>query len=194
MKKKNVATGKQSLSQRFNSVKKLFFPQWDRAGCWKVSSRNNLSHGFCDRERKLICINYELSDDDSNDALMIHEICHAIASPGHGSTWKKRMERAAAKAVSINRPLLAETIRNDVSGYSETSMGRNEVYQVIESWIMATPTLTLNQVKQAITFQYGIPASGIAKEFKKLESVYKRTIKDVNDRNAKIARIRGNTR
>lgn len=75
--------GPTALRRHFEEIKRLFFPRWDRKNRWRVSSRSRRRvHGHCDPERRLIEIAVQYANADEDDALLIHEMCHAAAHIG----------------------------------------------------------------------------------------------------------------
>src|ERR1700730_1313962 len=99
-----------SVRQAWAVVKRDYFPRWDPTGEWRLSFRlpsqarwAALLHGLCDMERRLIFIGAFPADEDARDALLIHEICHAVATGFHGKPWQRRMEKAAARARALGR-------------------------------------------------------------------------------------------
>ena len=80
------------LEKEFHSIKKQFFPRWDRAGQWKVSDKppKDRRHclglaGYCDMDNKTI----HAVNGASDSLTLVHEICHAVASLSHEKKWSR---------------------------------------------------------------------------------------------------------
>lgn len=88
------------LKNLFSEIRTTYFPRWDKE--WQLSIKSNLpSQGKCDNEHKRIIFQSANYSRRFLEELIIHEICHAIAYPGHGNEWQQRMMQAARKARSI---------------------------------------------------------------------------------------------
>jgi hypothetical protein len=118
-----------SIRQDFMRIKQQFFPQWDRQNQWRVrtTSKRNVQ-AYCDTRRRLIEIVLQVVDSDKLDRLLIHEICHAVGSAGHGKQWQARMERAAQKAEALGRHHLAQLLRDEIVTFKETHGSSEIVY------------------------------------------------------------------
>jgi hypothetical protein len=113
------------MKERFNEIKRQFFPSWDREGLWKYrswSARGSRARGYCgycDHETNTIEV-LPAKDPDEYDLALIHEMAHAVTrDAGHGAKWRKRMEKAAEQADTIRRRPLAKKLRQEVSDYEK---------------------------------------------------------------------------
>ena len=123
------------LEKQFLRIKKQFFPRWDRAGEWKVSGKppkhlrhSTDLHGYCDTDSKTIHVAFH-----DSDCLLVHEICHAVASLGHEKKWSQRMIKAAELAEQAGEQQLAQNIRKEIKSYADAPIPRvlqieNEVH------------------------------------------------------------------
>lgn len=162
-----------NVRHEFRAIKSLFFPRWDRANRWRISTRSRRGvHGYCDRIRKVIEVAVAPSDPDERDLLLIHEICHAVTSGSHGKAWQARMGRAAERAGSFGRDRLAHRLREEVAAYREAGDWRTEMYLMVEGWLETQPDLTLAQVKRAIAAECGLLYSEVATKLKRLKKVF----------------------
>lgn len=110
---------KQRLQERFEYVRKRFFPEWDPQGLWKVTfDPDRKTMGICLKKRKEIIISVE-SDDDELDRLLIHEICHTYYSD-HGLKWQYQMTAVAEAARKLGRKELADDIMCELLRYQIT--------------------------------------------------------------------------
>jgi hypothetical protein len=132
--RKNVNSISDSPQEAFSFIRKRFFPRWDRLGKWKLCIRRHLKpgRGKCLPERQTIVI----SSASSNQlvVLIIHEICHAVASQSHGQRWKRRMLKGADTAVALGLSELAEQLRVEVVAYNnpDAPSVSAEIYAKIE--------------------------------------------------------------
>ena len=119
----------QKLLELFAYARENFFPKWDLDCQWEIVAgqrkRSKGETGYCSSKEKRIYIaphQVRNMPDDGLLALVIHEICHDVATPHHTERWVKRMEVAAKTAESLSQPELACKIR--ASAYCEIPMGK----------------------------------------------------------------------
>lgn len=119
----------------WHDIRRDYFPKWDRQGEWRMRlSSVGAEHGRCYPEKKLITIARVLDGKDERDALMIHEICHAVTSGSHGEPWLRRMEKAVSHAQTLGRDQLAELLQKQVAEYREAGPSSvNEVYSELST-------------------------------------------------------------
>lgn len=161
------------IRQDFERIKRLFFPRWDRAGLWRVTTNSSYGvHGRCDQERKRIEIVFLSDNPDEHDRLIIHEICHAVTNGGHETRWQDRMEAAAKQADKLKRTTLAILLRSEVIVYRNTPRSIDIVYGEIEDAMLESPNLTLAQIKKWIGQNHGILSKDVCKIFKRTKAVY----------------------
>jgi hypothetical protein len=108
------------LSQRFQMIKREFFPGWDKKNQWRIRQDKKFKrpgHAECRAELKTIRVNLHNLDnlhrnisEDDVDALIIHEICHAVVNSYHGRKFCNRLKEARQHAESIGRRDLAELL------------------------------------------------------------------------------------
>lgn len=169
-----------NLRQSFRSIVGVYFPRWRDAKNWRVSRRNPRGvQGYCDLEKKLISV----CTDDPLGELMIHEICHAIASPGHGGKWQRRMLKAAEVAeVRDNRPL-AEALRQTVEAYRtpDTTSTPNDLYGYARGWTLAGPDLSYSAIRRAIASEGGMLVSEVERKLPRLRRIYDKARKEALD-------------
>ncbi len=175
-----------TLHQHFQQIKQQFFPRWDRRNEWRISTRSRRKvHGHCDPERQIIEIVAKHYDPDERDRLLIHEICHAVASGGHGKAWQSRMEIAAKRADELGRHRLAELLREEIVDYRERSDDcRQMAYQEIQDAVNGNPEITLAQMKRWIADQYGLLVSEVSTQLKRLKAVFEEAKRDAQEARA----------
>lgn len=173
------------MKKHFLEIKQLFFPRWDRANLWRVSTRSKRKVlGYCDRERRVIEIVAQHADRDERDWLLIHEICHAVADGGHGKVWQKRMDNAAQRAHELGRHRLAELLRQEIVCYRTATEGVEQAYQTIQEWMTCEPDLTLSQVQRSLADQYGLLVSEVEKTFRRFEKVFRKAKQEAQEARA----------
>lgn len=92
----------------YKEICRIYFPRWKP---WPYTyNKKWMNSGFCNARRKHIFFGAP------NPLLIIHEICHAISTYGHGARWQERMLKAAETALRYD-PRLSEKIRIQVMMY-----------------------------------------------------------------------------
>lgn len=159
----------------FDYVRDVFFPKWDRRRKWKlcVNRRLKWGTGQCHREHQTI----EIGPTKPNVLLLliIHEICHAAASPSHGQRWKGRLLLAAQTAAIVGMDKLAEQLRNEVTIYDKRAPSRNQaVYADLESIaISSAAPPKFEQVLNYLLCEYKITEVEFRKHCPRAEKFYR---------------------
>src|SRR5262249_46996395 len=140
---------KMAARQDFKRVARDYFPRWHAWPRWRITTHpRRSSQGFCDDVRKVIEIRVARDDADEFDAVMIHEICHAVTSGDHGKAWQHRMLQAADRAEKLGRPRLAKLLRDQIEkirtiGFRITA---SDTYQQIHDAVFDQPNAKFRQV------------------------------------------------
>ena len=139
--KSDLLISRSDLAREFTTVRKVYFPKWDRMRRWRchflrATMVTSDCHGHCDDEKKIIYVSKNAED---LIALLIHEICHALtSSANHGRTWQERMLKAAKVADRIGHSRLAEFLRQEVVNYQRAEVkSRKAIYCEIQEWVSA---------------------------------------------------------
>ena len=113
----------------FIRAREQFFPEWDLEREWQIVAgrrkRSKGETGYCSSKEKRIYIDPHGVKDMPEDgllALIIHEICHDVATAHHTERWVKKMEAAARTAETPSQTELACKIR--ASAYAEIPVGK----------------------------------------------------------------------
>lgn len=160
----------------FDYVRDAFFPKWDRQRKWKLSVNRRLKgeHGKCYTERQTI----EIGPTGTNELLLliIHEICHAAASPCHGQRWKSRVLVAAKTAATIGLDKLAKQLQDEVIAYDNNDMPSltQQVHDRLEgiALVGAAPPV-FEQVRDYLLREYTLTEGEFRKRFPRAEKVYR---------------------
>ena len=127
-------------------VRLTFYPRWDRKREWKIEVvRGNhralyfCVHGKCLCDKKRIFLNESIvnehgAESEEAEALIIHEIAHAVTNGGHGAVWQRRIEKVITAAEAMGRQSLADHFKGELESYRgapKVSL-RAEVYSMIE--------------------------------------------------------------
>jgi hypothetical protein len=92
----------------YKKICRIYFPRWKP---WPYTCNKKwMNSGFCNARRKHIFLGAP------NPLLIIHEICHAVSTYGHGARWQERILKAAETALRYD-PQLSEKIRIQVMMY-----------------------------------------------------------------------------
>lgn len=117
------------LKALFARAREHFFPRWDSGHEWQIVAgrrkRFSGETGYCSSREKQLYIDphqVQRMPDEGLLALIIHEICHDVASAHHTERWVKRMETAAKAAEQRFETELASQIR--ASAYCEIPLDK----------------------------------------------------------------------
>jgi hypothetical protein len=92
----------------YKDICRKYFPLWKP---WPYTyNKKWMNSGYCNANRKHIFLGAP------NPLLIIHEICHAVSTFGHGTRWQNRMLQAADMASRYD-PRLSERIKIQVRMY-----------------------------------------------------------------------------
>ncbi len=160
----------------FDYVRDAFFPKWDRQRKWKLCVNRRLKggHGKCHTERQTI----EIGPPGTNELLLliIHEICHAAASPCHGQRWKRRVLVAAKTAATIGLDKLAKQLQEEVIAYDNKGMPSltQQVHDRLEgiALVGAAPPV-FEQARDYLLREYNLTEGEFRKRFPRAEKVYR---------------------
>jgi hypothetical protein len=101
----------------YKNICQKYFPRWKP---WPYTYNQKwMNSGFCNSTRRHIFFGAP------NPLLIIHEICHAVSTFGHGTQWQNRMLQAA-KTASRYDPRLSEKIKIQVGMYRNTQGNQGE--------------------------------------------------------------------
>jgi hypothetical protein len=163
--------------QRFEYIRTTFFPRWDRAHEWTVGDNhpNCGGFGYCDTEGKQIIVKPD--SPHGRDVTLIHEITHAVTSIYHGKKWQSRLFHAALKAEEIGRNDLADEIRKDYKGYSDSNRSFKPtaaiVYNQVEDAVLsAQGKLSFEEVIESVSNGNGMTSKMLLTKYKKLRVAY----------------------
>lgn len=170
------------LQLHFRAVLTTFYPRWRTSSQWCCTSHTrSTAHGKCDEERKVIEIGIVSDDDDALDLLLIHEVSHAVASPGHGKTWQRRIAQAASVARRVRRLRLAELLDEEIVHYQEQAEPLTVAYAEVRDAMLHNPDLTFAQVKRWVGQMYGVRYGEIERVFRGLWTVYEKARKEAKE-------------
>jgi hypothetical protein len=141
--------------------------------------------GYCDRQTRTIEIVVDHSDPDAADLLLIHEVCHAIATGSHGVVWQRRMERSARDAEVLGRTRLAELLRAEVAAYRNAGSATEDAYADIREAVRANPHLTLKQLKAWLGSEYCLLPCEVDGVFRRTGAVFREAKRDSLRRQAR---------
>lgn len=184
-----------STSEVSNDIKRIkndFFRCWDRQHVWRFSTRSRRRvHGYCDPVARTIEIVALPSDPDERDMLLIHEICHAVATGNHGVVWQRRMEKAAATADDLGRTRLALLLRKEIAAYQGAGSVVTDAYASIRAAVAATPNLTFGQLKRWLASEYGLLVSEVCTTFKRTVKVFQDAQREARQRQRRLLQGQG---
>lgn len=164
----------QIIRRCWQDIRREVFPKWDQQGEWWMRlSSVGAEHGRCYPDKKLITIAWVLDGKDERDALMIHEICHAVTSGSHGEPWLRRMEKAAAHAQALDRRQLAELLETQITEYREAGPSSvNEVYSELSDAVFDAPHVSYSDFRKHFAYQYAMSIAEFDEYFPRAIKVY----------------------
>lgn len=111
----------ETIGKAFKRICSDYFPSWKDAKNWRVSQKRRgketREDGYCDKATKTVFA-FGWTANANGDKLIIHELCHAVASVHHGKRWQDRMEQAAARAEALGVPQVAAHLREEIENYN----------------------------------------------------------------------------
>ncbi|HVO82819.1 MAG TPA: hypothetical protein VMU60_00190 [Syntrophobacteria bacterium] len=165
------------LHEAFAYVRSTFFPLWDRGAEWSVSEVVDLPvNGKSDETKKTITVHVVADSDDELYCLLIHEICHAVASAGHGKKWLDRLVKAGDRARLMGRQALADLIYDEVERYAKAERHLKViaelVYNTIEDLVFYNPSATYDAVIDTVALQFGFYREELLDKYTRCREVY----------------------
>ena len=165
------------LHDAFAYVRSTFFSLWDRGAEWSVCEVGDLPvNGKSDERKKTITVHVVADNDDELQRLLIHEICHAVASTGHGKKWLDRLIRAGDRARIIGREALADLIYNEVERYAKSERRLKVIaeliYNTIEDLVFYNPSATYEAVIDTVALQFGFYRDELLDKYTRCQEVY----------------------
>jgi len=158
---------------------RLFFPRWHKHRQWRFTTNSRrTTDGYCDSEHRVITIPKSgVRDAVDRDAVVIHEICHAVTSGGHGKRWINRMKKAAMRAESLAKHSLSSRLLKEIEGQLfpnviPSRVQELDVYGSVRDYVFENPDATLPEIKRVIAGRYGLLPSEVHKSFTRLRKVF----------------------
>jgi hypothetical protein len=151
-----------TLAEEFRQMCQTYFPRWHAATAWCLEERPCASwieaHGqgqvtparsFCDPTTRRITIDVSRENVLQRQATMMHAICHAITTVGHGARFRAQMDRAATRAQALGATALAEALHRQVQAYR--SFGRLQACEAHTSARPLAPHAQLTDQRRLLT-------------------------------------------
>ena len=165
------------LHDAFAYVRSTFFPLWDKSAEWTVSEVVDLPvDGKSNERKKTIAVHVVADDDDHLHFLLIHEICHAVASTGHGKKWLDRLIKAGDRARLMGREALADLIYGEVERYARSERRPKVIaeliYNTVEDLVFYNPSATYEAVIDTVALQFGFYRDELLDKCTRCQEVY----------------------
>ena len=165
------------LHDAFAYVRSTFFPLWDKDAEWTAREVVDLPvDGKSDQRKKTIAVHVVADDDDHLHCLLIHEICHAVASTGHGKKWLDRLMKAGDRARLIGRETLAHLVYDEVGRYARSGRRLKVIaeliYNTIEDLVFYNPSATYEAVIDTVALQFGFYRNELLDKYTRCQEVY----------------------
>jgi hypothetical protein len=163
----------------FKTVRRLYFPRWDKAGRWRFRSfpKNDTRDGLCDPGTRTI---YVRPNVPQRIGTIIHEICHAIAvHANHGNPWQKRMLRAAAHATRLGQNEIAEFLQSEVKRFGSEMLTARAVFGEIKDVVEFSPGKpTFHQVIHVVSENLNIRQNTLLRLYRRCRAVYEQAARE----------------
>jgi len=154
--------GDEELQERFNFVKREFFPRRKDRNNWTIKIDKSLPClGRCSKACKTIAFLQLPSNENGVLASIIHEICHTSKGCGgsHGKTWQKKMLNKSKHAKKKGMEALATRLLEEVEQYKESiQMGigtMGDIYNRIQDIVMDAPEISFDDCLEGVALEYG---------------------------------------
>ena len=133
-----------TLAEEFRQMCQTYFPRWREATVWCLEEDAHASwitvqnaryatpdQGSCGPPTRQITMHVSPDNVLQRQAAILHAICHAITTMGHGALFRVQMHHAATRALVLGAPALAEEVRRQAKAYR--SCGRLQATAVATS-------------------------------------------------------------
>jgi hypothetical protein len=171
------------MKELFQQIKRTFFPRWDRQGEWVFEEHEDLNgaHGYCRPKEKSIQITVGEKLGVQLEMLLIHEICHAVASCSHGNPWLTRMEKAAVKADEVGKAELATAIWEEIERCKTHGVNYTApvFYDLIREWVLENPEVTEDEMLTAVGREIGLSYDEVTKGYPRAQRVFRSAQREV---------------
>ncbi len=163
---------RKAIVQEYERIRRTYFP---RLRGWRLRVQY-LDHagGKADQVHRRIIINPSFYPHPQGRlVLLVHELCHAAASSGHGVKWMRRLLKTAGRARALGEIALAEGIEKEVKAYdSAPKVTPQSVYQSIKDAVMDCPTASFKAVLDFVRRDNGCSRKGFMKLFRRARAVF----------------------
>ena len=122
--------GRVTLAEECRQTCQTYFPRWRAATAWSLEERPcpawlqaqgtphvTAAQGACDPTTRRILLPVASENVLQRQAMLMHAICHAITTVGHGARFRAQMGQAAARAWTVGATALAEALRRHAHAY-----------------------------------------------------------------------------
>jgi hypothetical protein len=119
-----------TLAEACRQTCQTYLPRWRAATAWSLEERPCTSwlqaqgkprltaaQGVCDPPTRRIFLPVASENVLQRQAMLMHAICHAITTVGHGARFRAQMGQAAARAWTVGATALAEALRRQAYAY-----------------------------------------------------------------------------
>ena len=145
MKMSKLTRRQAALEREFAEVRSLYFPRWRNGKKWKVAEgfiSDLWPNGECHIESCTIYISPQYVELGGHElrALLIHEICHVVASGGHGKVWGRRLGKTVEVAERIGdagvATILSKEVKDCLAGHFVGAGGAPEIYEYLSDAVV----------------------------------------------------------
>lgn len=157
----------------YESLLDMVFPRWKAGPQWIVKvgqrARYSCEHGFCEADEKVIWVSERAADKDQELRLvLVHEIVHAIAGPGHGKKFCRRLGDAAQMAKKKGDHQLAHDLQAEQESYENTPAVRAaDVYGRICDAAIEAPSSSFEAVECGVAQDYGLTVEELRRKYRR---------------------------
>lgn len=139
-----------TLAEEFRQICQTYFPRWRAATEWCLEEspraswsatqgerQATLAQGYCDPTTRRITIHTAPENVLQRQAAIMHEICHAITTVGHGARFRAQMDQAVTRALALGATALAAELCHQANEYR--SFGRPPAWEALQSALPIVP-------------------------------------------------------
>jgi hypothetical protein len=156
-----------AIAKLYLDICKTYFPRWKP---WGFTYNRNWGYtGYCNCDQK------HLYFGSPSALLIIHEICHAVGAPNHGSKWQARVLKAAETAkqydCELSKKLIAEVeerLLNDIDEKQETEALWNRISDTFSSFYLSSEQVNVYYVLKNLLNEMGFRKEWDEKKFEKM--------------------------
>jgi hypothetical protein len=187
-----------STSAVFTETVAKYFPRWRAWKRWRLvigvrRGAASVGAGYCDATSRTVYVNRTPGSSDFLVTL-IHEICHAVASTGHGKAFLVRLRAAADTAEARGDSALAAALRAEADGYESplaVKPSAASVYGEIRDIVSVSEhEPSLGEVVRFVANENGYTVRELRSKYRRIDREFARAMSDRREDRTRQAEMR----